>query len=72
MHTKASSVTQPHPNLTLTETNLYGTLVVMGYIKEHGVGDGGNQWAETGLNKSSDWLASVTIDQSAFFVAVTS
>lgn len=44
----------------------------MGYIKEHGMGDGGNQWAETGLNESSDWLASVTIDQSAFFMAVTS
>lgn len=61
-----------HPNPPLTWTHLYGALVVMGYIKEHRMGDGGHQWAETGLNKSSDWLASVTVDQSAFFMAVAS
>lgn len=57
-------------NLTLTD--LYGTLVVMGYIEEHGMSDGGHQWAETGLNKSSDRFTSITIDQSAFFMAISS
>lgn len=48
----------PH---VLTWTHLYGALVVMGYIKEHGMGDGRHQWAQTGLNKSSNWLASIAV-----------
>lgn len=66
------SIFSNHPNLPLTWTHLYGALVVMSYIKEHGMGDGGYQWAETGLNKRSNWLASVTVDQSALFMAVAS
>ena len=58
--------------IILTDTHLYGTLVVMGNIEEHGMGDGGHEWAETGLNKGSYWLTSVAMDESSLLVAVAS
>lgn len=58
--------------MTLTDTNLYGALVVMGYVKKHGMSNGGYQWTETGLHKGSYWLTSITIDQSALLMTVTS
>lgn len=42
----------------------------MGHIQEHGVCDGGHQWAETGLDERSDWLASVAVHQTPLLVAV--
>lgn len=50
--------------------HLYGALVVMGHIQEHGVCDGGHQWAETGLDEGSDWLAPVAVHQTTLLVAV--
>lgn len=50
--------------------HLYGALVVVGHIQEHGVCDGGHQWAETGLDEGSDRLAPVAVHQSTLLVAV--
>lgn len=53
-------------------THLYGALVVVGNVQEHGMGNTGHERAQTGLVESSDRLASVPVHQSALFVAVAS
>lgn len=56
---------------TRAQTHLNGTLVVMGHIQEHGVSNRRHERTQAGLNKGSDRLSTVTVDQPALFMAVS-
>lgn len=59
-------------NTSARPAHLYGALVVVGNVQEHGMGDRGRERAKAGLVEGSYRLASVPVHQPALLVAVAS